>query len=323
MITTINKTISKAISGNSGVTTRFVSSTSSYAHRVKEICTSKRLLGCVGVAGGIGAAMYWYYSYSSCENDDTLGGGCLPLECLHDRFGNSLSGLFPNIQDDPVPDDEGNVELIDDVNIEPIGEIDLAQEEAWEQEVLDAFAAYVDPHDIIELADNGQLAVEVPVAEPIEIIVPAQINRVAYSGMTLDVEGVIEARHNRLGNADAITEYVRCVVDEAKLKFGTPEENNANRLAVRRFVCRVMEKHKLAVSQSARIVDRIVSAVFHTSGFEFNQLQHDTTFTIRLFKWRVEQMQRLRESGNSFAFTPTNILRMLASRAYGRYGRSA
>jgi hypothetical protein len=62
--------------------------------------------------------------------------------------------------------------------------------------------------------------------------------------------------------------YSKAVLAEAKIRFGTPSMNNANVLAVRRYVVDIMEKHGVRPSHIAEMAPLIVGLCFVKSDAE-------------------------------------------------------
>lgn len=62
--------------------------------------------------------------------------------------------------------------------------------------------------------------------------------------------------------------YVRSVVAEVKNRFGTPTDNSANRLAVRKSLLDIMKTHKLRPSHINQMIDLCVVLVFTPNDVE-------------------------------------------------------
>lgn len=62
--------------------------------------------------------------------------------------------------------------------------------------------------------------------------------------------------------------YMRTVVSQAKARFGRPNRNAANVLAIRKFVNDLMERHKVRPTHRAAMVPIVVECVFMESSSE-------------------------------------------------------
>lgn len=85
--------------------------------------------------------------------------------------------------------------------------------------------------------------------------------------VVLEQSGITERRVRSL-QACRRASYLRALVAEAKVRFGTPLNTNANRVTVRRFIAAKMEGHGLRPTHINQNIDLIVEAVFVRSDRE-------------------------------------------------------
>jgi hypothetical protein len=81
-------------------------------------------------------------------------------------------------------------------------------------------------------------------------------------GIELDRAKVIEKRHRRLPRCRRRGLFKSVVVNELKNKFGLPQDNPANRLAVRRMALNLVTNYGLRPGHTATIIDDICESVF-------------------------------------------------------------
>jgi len=96
--------------------------------------------------------------------------------------------------------------------------------------------------------------------------VSAEIKKVniVRDGMELEMTPIKEKRHKRISKHKK-HQYVADVVAETRVRFGCPKDNDANRLAVRRFCMHLMYNHGVRPTHVGKVIDDVVEMIFHES----------------------------------------------------------
>jgi len=93
----------------------------------------------------------------------------------------------------------------------------------------------------------------------------------SMSDVAITITERVELRqHRRVRHKDI---YAKSVLDQVKLKFGTPTMSNANRMAVNRYAASIMEQHGVRTCDSVKLLPYIVALTFIPSDDEIMALQ--------------------------------------------------
>lgn len=92
------------------------------------------------------------------------------------------------------------------------------------------------------------------------VSVEGESSNVVVGPVVLENTNITERRVRSL-HSGRRARYLRALVAEAKVRFGTPSNTEANRVVVRRFIVNRMETHGLRVTHIAQVVDLVIEAV--------------------------------------------------------------
>lgn len=95
-------------------------------------------------------------------------------------------------------------------------------------------------------------------------------------------------------------DYMACVVQEAKNRFGVPEHTAANKLAVRRFLLDTMTKHGVRPTHIHRVLPMCINLVFVRSDSELyaDEMMGSLEVAIRgggrgAWSWAIKMLYRV------------------------------
>ena len=109
-------------------------------------------------------------------------------------------------------------------------------------------------------------------------------NRVEINGASIDVTLPTEKRHRRLPRSRGLKlTYIQLVTAEVKAKLGTPTDNAANRLVIRRVARGFMETHGLRPAHQQSILSTVIEAVLTPGNEELEARRWGNSFIVR---WR-------------------------------------
>lgn len=119
------------------------------------------------------------------------------------------------------------------------------------------------------VTDFEEVAVKEPAADRAEHVATKVVHRRGVAVLNMDKVQVKGHRKVRPGKQ---MPYMNCLIAECKVKFGVPTRNEANVLAVRRYVASLMTSHGVRPSHMAVHIPMIVAMVFVPSEAELESL---------------------------------------------------
>ena len=108
-------------------------------------------------------------------------------------------------------------------------------------------------------ADSDDIA-QLLLDEHDHVSTESESSNVVVGPVVLENTNITERRVRSL-HSGRRARYLRALVAEAKVRFGTPDNTTANRVVVRRFLVNRMEAHGLRVTHIAQVVDLVIEAV--------------------------------------------------------------
>lgn len=131
----------------------------------------------------------------------------------------------------------------------------------------------------------GDVRVPITLGSEVENTVTAKRTAtVEVGGVLIDTAMTTEKRHRRLPRSRAAKlEYTKLVIAEVKAKLGTPVDNAANRLVIRRVARGFMESHGLRPSHQQSRMDSIIEGVLTPGNEEIEAKRWGGSWAVR---WR-------------------------------------
>jgi len=117
------------------------------------------------------------------------------------------------------------------------------------------------------------------------------VEEVHSGDVVYDVKTIRVVEHRRVHNKGG---YVRCMVADAKNRFGCPNDNKANRLAVRKYILDAMQRHGVRPTHIANVLPIAIELVFHKSEMELRAEEMARCMHPDWWDWLLRPFRRRR-----------------------------
>jgi len=167
---------------------------------------------------------------------------------------------LPADERDPLKTAEGGVVTHGDNLAEPLFDVESAAG-------LVADATTPGLSDVsVELTVTQPVTDKEPCSDPSQLAPPTdndvKFHAVGPSSVYRVCQDVVEVKQHRRIPSRNRSDYGAAVTAEIKNRLGTPKDNEANRLAVRRMAHNIMSRHGVRPTHMRAVIERVIAAVF-------------------------------------------------------------